>query len=109
MSSALQSEGTRITPRHLIASGALLPIFAPVEVDGRLLGDGGLSGNSPVVLVLDATLRSAEMRDCRVLRTQGKPTELLGRLNEPRWRSGFSATRYGVCSNARRGSSGLKA
>jgi NTE family protein len=53
------AEGTRITPRHLVASGALMPIFAPVELDGRLLGDGGLSGNAPIDLVLDAPRRGA--------------------------------------------------
>ncbi|MFC7544430.1 patatin-like phospholipase family protein [Siccirubricoccus deserti] len=35
------SAGTRIGPRHVVASCALLPVFAPVELDGRLLGDGG--------------------------------------------------------------------
>jgi hypothetical protein len=43
----------RIGPEHLAASCALLPIFAPVEIEGRLLGDGGLSANAPVDLVLD--------------------------------------------------------
>jgi NTE family protein len=45
--------GARIGPEHLAASCALLPIFAPVEIEGRLLGDGGLSANAPVDLVLD--------------------------------------------------------
>ena len=38
---------------HVLASCALLPNFAPVEVDGRPLVDGGLSANTPVQLVLD--------------------------------------------------------
>jgi NTE family protein len=45
--------GARIGPEHLAASSALLPLFAPVEVEGRLLGDGGLAANTPVDLVLD--------------------------------------------------------
>ena len=45
--------GTRIGPRHVIASCALLPVFAPVELDGRLLADGGLAANAPLDLVLD--------------------------------------------------------
>lgn len=45
--------GTRIGPEHLLASCALLPDFAPVAIDGRLLGDGGLSANAPVDLILD--------------------------------------------------------
>jgi NTE family protein len=47
------AHGTRITPEHVAASGALLPLFAPVEVEGRLLGDGGLASNTPLDLVLD--------------------------------------------------------
>jgi NTE family protein len=43
----------RIGPEHIAASCALLPIFAPVEIEGRLLGDGGLAANAPVDLVLD--------------------------------------------------------
>jgi len=45
--------GTRIGPEHVLASCALLPLFAPVEVEGRLLGDGGLASNVPLDLVLD--------------------------------------------------------
>lgn len=37
---------------HVMASCGLLPEFAPVEIDGRLLGDGGLSSNAPVGLIL---------------------------------------------------------
>ena len=39
-------------PEHVLASCALLPLFAPVEVGGRLLGDGGMSSNAPLDLVL---------------------------------------------------------
>ncbi|WP_052401527.1 patatin-like phospholipase family protein [Muricoccus aerilatus] len=42
----------RIGPENLLASCALLPVFAPVEVEGRLLGDGGLSSNAPLDLLL---------------------------------------------------------
>ncbi|HEY0425979.1 MAG TPA: patatin-like phospholipase family protein [Rhodopila sp.] len=47
------AHGTRIGAEHVTASGALLPLFAPVEVEGRLLGDGGLASNAPLDLVLD--------------------------------------------------------
>ncbi|HEX2942018.1 MAG TPA: patatin-like phospholipase family protein [Rhodopila sp.] len=47
------ARGTRIGPAHVAASGALLPVFSPVEVDGRLLADGGLASNTPLDLVLD--------------------------------------------------------
>ncbi len=38
---------------HVMASTALIPDFPPVEVDGRLLVDGGLSSNLPVHVVFD--------------------------------------------------------
>jgi NTE family protein len=40
-----QDEPIRI--EHLMASCGFLPEFAPVEINGRLLGDGGLSLNAP--------------------------------------------------------------
>jgi NTE family protein len=42
----------RITPRHVRASGALLPAFSPVDIEGRMVGDAGLSANLPVDAVL---------------------------------------------------------
>ena len=45
-------KGDRIGPDHLVASCGLLPDFTPVEIDGRLLGDGGLVANAPVESVL---------------------------------------------------------
>lgn len=46
------AEGSRLTIDHLLASCGFLPEFAPVSIDGRLLGDGGLSMNAPVEAVL---------------------------------------------------------
>jgi NTE family protein len=45
--------GTRIGMEHLLASCGFLPEFAPVQIDGRLLGDGGLYANAPVEIVLN--------------------------------------------------------
>lgn len=45
-------QGCLISPEHVVGSCALLPLFAPVEVEGRLLGDGGLSSNAPLDVVL---------------------------------------------------------
>lgn len=42
------SAETRLTVDHLMASCALPLIFPPVEIDGRLLVDPGLSANLPV-------------------------------------------------------------
>lgn len=43
-----------ITPDHIMASGALPPGFAGVEIDGELYWDGGCASNSPIDPVLDA-------------------------------------------------------
>ena len=47
------ARGARVGPEHVTASSALLPLIAPVEVEGRLLCDGGLSANTPLDLALD--------------------------------------------------------
>lgn len=42
----------RFRPDHIRASAALLPAFPPVEIDGRLLADAGISANLPLDVVL---------------------------------------------------------
>lgn len=44
--------GDRLTVGHLLASGAMPPLVPPVEVEGRRLLDGRLSGEAPLDLVL---------------------------------------------------------
>ena len=44
--------GDVIEPEHVLACCALMPVFAPVEIDGRLLADGGLASNVPLDVVL---------------------------------------------------------
>ncbi len=46
------ARGAVIGPEHVIASCAMLPLFAPVEIEGRLLGDGGFASNVPLDLLL---------------------------------------------------------
>lgn len=46
-----------IGPRHVMASGALPPAFAPVEIDGRHYWDGGIVSNTPLWYVLDESPR----------------------------------------------------
>jgi NTE family protein len=48
----VSSERERLRPEHLLASMALIPDFPPVEIDGRLYADGGLSANVPIDAVL---------------------------------------------------------
>jgi len=43
----------RIDARHIMASGALPPGFAPVEIDGKHYWDGGLVSNTPLAHVLE--------------------------------------------------------
>jgi NTE family protein len=43
----------RLEVDHILASCGFLPEFAPVELSGRLLGDGGLAANAPIEPVLD--------------------------------------------------------
>lgn len=45
----------RIEIDHILASCGFLPEFAPVEIAGRLLGDGGLAVNAPIEPVLEET------------------------------------------------------
>jgi NTE family protein len=48
------SKKQRIDVDHLIASCGFLPEFAPLELDGRFLGDGGLSLNAPFDPILES-------------------------------------------------------
>lgn len=43
----------KITPEHIMASGALPPGFPPVVIDGEAYWDGGLVSNTPLQYVLD--------------------------------------------------------
>jgi NTE family protein len=45
------SKRDKISIDHLLASCGFVPEFAPVEIGGRLLGDGGLSANAPIEAV----------------------------------------------------------
>src|SRR5580692_4296262 len=46
-----------IRPEHVMASGAMPPGFAAVEIDGERYWDGGLISNTPLQWVLDSTPR----------------------------------------------------
>jgi NTE family protein len=51
------SDRMEIGPEHIMASGALPPGFAPVEIDGEHYWDGGLVSNTPLQYVLDEVPR----------------------------------------------------
>ena len=52
-STYFDSRDVRISPRHVMASGALPPAFAPVEIEGDYYWDGGIVSNTPLWYVLD--------------------------------------------------------
>jgi NTE family protein len=78
------ARGARIGPEHVVASCALLPVFAPVEVEGRLLGDGGLSANLP----LDLALEGAGEVTCLAVDLFGRRGSRPPRLSEAAARAG---------------------
>ena len=47
-----------IRPEHIMASGALPPGFAPVEIEGEYYWDGGLVSNTPLEWVLESEPRA---------------------------------------------------
>ncbi|HEU5047267.1 MAG TPA: DUF3734 domain-containing protein [Rickettsiales bacterium] len=46
----------RITPEHVMASGALPPGFPPIEIDGKHYWDGGLISNTPLQWIVDSKI-----------------------------------------------------
>jgi NTE family protein len=46
-----------IRPEHIMASGALPPSFAAIEIDGERYWDGGLVSNTPLQWVMDSSPR----------------------------------------------------
>lgn len=49
----------RIGPEHIMASAALPPGFAPVEIEGEHYWDGGVVSNTPLQYLLDAERQSS--------------------------------------------------
>ncbi|ETF03247.1 membrane protein [Advenella kashmirensis W13003] len=52
------NERHHLTPAHFMASGALPPAFAPVQIDGEYYWDGGIMSNTPLGYVLDAEVNA---------------------------------------------------
>ncbi|MGL1832520.1 patatin-like phospholipase family protein [Rhodocyclaceae bacterium SMB388] len=46
------SRSTRLSVKHILASCALPPAFAPVEIEGRHYWDGGIHSNTPLEWIL---------------------------------------------------------
>jgi NTE family protein len=58
------SRREQLRMEHLLATCGFIPEFAPVEIDGRLLGDGGLSANVPIEAVLFESVGTVFVLDC---------------------------------------------
>lgn len=73
------SRHTRITPKHVMASGALPPAFPGVEIDGEFYWDGGLVSNTPLTYVWDQKpLTTALLVQVNLFPSQGqKPEDML--------------------------------
>jgi NTE family protein len=73
-----------IGAEHIMASGALPPSFAPVEVDGRYYWDGGIVSNTPIDYVLE--YEGAEDDMCvfqiDVFRSKGSLPKTIGEVAE---------------------------
>ena len=66
------NQHTRISPDHVLASGALPPGFPPVTIEGEYYWDGGVVSNSPLWYVFDVTpLRSAFILAVDLFSAQG--------------------------------------
>jgi NTE family protein len=55
--------GSPMTARHIMASGALPPGFAPVEIDDEFYWDGGIYSNTPLDVVLDEQANGQNKQD----------------------------------------------
>ncbi|HEY9100681.1 patatin-like phospholipase family protein [Chitinimonas sp.] len=86
-----------IRPEHIMASGALPPAFAPVEIDGAYYWDGGIVSNTPLHYVLD----NRSDKDRMVLQVDlfsargDMPTDLLSAMARHKNIMYSSRTRYG--------------
>lgn len=86
------NHSTTLRAEHFMASGALPPAFAPVEIDGQYYWDGGLVSNTPLSYVLDQSPR----RDTLVFQVDlwsargsvpNNMSEVSDRMNEIRYSS----------------------
>lgn len=55
------SREREIRLEHVLASGALPPGFPPVEADGELFWDGGITSNTPIEVILDPAPRESTL------------------------------------------------
>jgi NTE family protein len=89
-----------IRPEHVMASSALPPGFAPVEIDGEHYWDGGLFSNTPLEYVLDYSPRRSRLTfQVDLFHAQGRLPTNLDEVSE-RDKDIRYSSRTNVCSNA---------
>jgi len=72
-----------IRPEHVMASGALPPGFAAVEIDDELYWDGGLVSNTPLQYVLDCIPRRSRLTfQVDLFHAHGRPPTNLEEVSE---------------------------
>lgn len=91
-----------IEPSHIMASGALPPGFAAVEIDGKHYWDGGINSNTPLSIVLEERIPQKVM--CFLVNLfpnqQALPTsilEVLKRRKNLQYASQHHAALHSVC------------
>jgi NTE family protein len=70
--------------RHIMASGALPPAFAPVEIDNHFYWDGGIVSNTPIdyVMEYDGARQDMCIFQVDVFRARGAVPKTLGEVTE---------------------------
>jgi NTE family protein len=70
--------------KHIMASGALPPAFAPVEIDNHHYWDGGIVSNTPIdyVMEYDGARQDMCIFQVDVFRAKGKMPKTLGEVSE---------------------------
>lgn len=76
----------RLTPKHVLASAALIPDFPPQEIDGRAYCDGGFTANVPLHAVFGRPIEADTL--CFAV-------DLFSRRAEPAWSIDGMAERRG--------------
>ncbi len=74
----------KLGPKHVMASGALPPAFAPVEIDGHFYWDGGIVSNTPIdyVMEFDGARQDMCIFQVDVFRARGEIPKTLGEVTE---------------------------
>jgi NTE family protein len=80
---ASMPKNKRITPEHIMASGALPPAFAPIKIDGAWYWDGGIVSNNPLQYVIDQPITEDMLVfEVDLFNARGSLPKTLGEVSE---------------------------